>query len=180
MVVLTRRIQADFTRALRPPASAAKSRPAKELGANIAAWVKLSVGPGAGLELISREAQIWVRHNWFGGSGIGYFRYHGARTNLILHILAVPVFLAGNFTVLMALLRTSIYWITINIGSVSAAIAASAQMKRLSPEVGGRRTELGKVGASMYGRSRQSGSGRGTHSLRCRRRPTCEHDVHCG
>ncbi|MGA2843207.1 MAG: hypothetical protein ABSG18_24265 [Steroidobacteraceae bacterium] len=45
----------------------------------------------------------------------GYFRYHGARTNLILHILAVPVFLAGNFTVLMALLRTSIYWITINI-----------------------------------------------------------------
>jgi hypothetical protein len=41
-----------------------KSRPAKGLGANIAAWVKLSVGSGAGLELISREGRSLAFLAW--------------------------------------------------------------------------------------------------------------------
>lgn len=38
----------------------------------------------------------------------GYPRYHLARTNLLIHIVAVPLFLAGNIAVVMELLRGSV------------------------------------------------------------------------
>jgi hypothetical protein len=38
----------------------------------------------------------------------GYVRYHGARSNLLIHIVAVPLFLAGNIAMDAALFRASI------------------------------------------------------------------------
>jgi len=35
----------------------------------------------------------------------GYPRYHGSRTNLLIHIVAVPLFLASNVALVFALLR---------------------------------------------------------------------------
>jgi hypothetical protein len=66
-----------------------------------------------------------------------YFRYHGARTNLILHILAVPVFLAGNFTVLMALLRTSISWAVVGLSGMALSMALQGRghkLEKIPPE----------------------------------------------
>jgi hypothetical protein len=37
----------------------------------------------------------------------GYLRYHRAHANWIIRILAVPLFLFGNMTLVVALLRTS-------------------------------------------------------------------------
>jgi hypothetical protein len=37
----------------------------------------------------------------------GYPRYHGSRFNLLVHIVAVPLFWAGNITVLLAFIRLS-------------------------------------------------------------------------
>lgn len=37
----------------------------------------------------------------------GYRRYHAARTNLLLHIVAVPAFLLANLGLLVSLLRLS-------------------------------------------------------------------------
>jgi uncharacterized membrane protein YGL010W len=45
----------------------------------------------------------------------GYFRYHDARANLIIHIFAVPFFLVGNLTLGVALLRASALWSAIGL-----------------------------------------------------------------
>jgi hypothetical protein len=42
----------------------------------------------------------------------GYLRNHRAHANLMIHILAVPLFLVGNVTMIVALLRTSALWAT--------------------------------------------------------------------
>jgi hypothetical protein len=38
----------------------------------------------------------------------GYSRYHRSRSNLLMHIVAVPLFLAGNLALVLALLRGSV------------------------------------------------------------------------
>jgi hypothetical protein len=67
-----------------------------------------------------------IRWQWH-----GYVRYHRARTNLILHILAVPVFLAGNFTVVMALLRTSISWAVVGFAGMALAMVVQGRGHKL-------------------------------------------------
>lgn len=47
----------------------------------------------------------------------GYSRYHRSRANLLVHGVAVPLFLAGNVVLVAALLRGSI-------GGAAAALAA--------------------------------------------------------
>jgi hypothetical protein len=51
----------------------------------------------------------------------GYFRYHGARANLIIH--AVPLFLAGSSMLVMALLRASAAWSAVSIACMVVSIA---------------------------------------------------------
>jgi hypothetical protein len=38
----------------------------------------------------------------------GYERYHGSRTNLLIHIVVVPVFLLGNIGLVIALVQRSL------------------------------------------------------------------------
>lgn len=67
----------------------------------------------------------------------GYLRYQRAHANLIIHILAVPLFLAGNMTLVVALLRTSALGAAI--GSVCLVVSMVLQglghrLEKSSPE----------------------------------------------
>ena len=67
----------------------------------------------------------------------GYFRYHGARANLIIHIFAVPLFLAGSLTLVIALLRASAPWSAIGIACMVVSIAMQGRghkLEKIPPE----------------------------------------------
>jgi hypothetical protein len=67
----------------------------------------------------------------------GYFRYHGARANLIIHIFAVPLFLAGSLMLVIALLRASVAWSAIGIACMVVSIAMQGRghkLEKISPE----------------------------------------------
>jgi hypothetical protein len=55
----------------------------------------------------------------------GYARYHRSRANLLVHIVAVPLFLMGNVALVAALVRVS--WLGAALGA--AAIVASLAMQ---------------------------------------------------
>jgi hypothetical protein len=62
----------------------------------------------------------------------GYPRYHRSRANLLLHIVVVPLFLAGNVTLVAALVRQS--WTV-------AAMAGAAMVLSLALQGRGHRQE---------------------------------------
>lgn len=67
----------------------------------------------------------------------GYFRYHGARANLIIHIFAVPLFLVGNLTLVAALLRASAVWSAIGLACLVVAMAVQGRghkLEKIPPE----------------------------------------------
>ena len=68
----------------------------------------------------------------------GYLRYHGARGNLIIHIFAVALFLAGNLMLVTALLSASAAWSAISIAYMVVSIAAQgrfvSKLEKISPE----------------------------------------------
>jgi hypothetical protein len=67
----------------------------------------------------------------------GYCRYHGARANLIIHIFAVPLFLAGTVTLIMAMLRLSAAWSAIGIACMVISVAIQGRghkLEKISPE----------------------------------------------
>jgi hypothetical protein len=67
----------------------------------------------------------------------GYFRYHAARTNLIIHIFAVPLFLVGNLTLVMALLRASALWSAIGLACMVLAMGLQGRghkVEKIPPE----------------------------------------------
>lgn len=57
----------------------------------------------------------------------GYPRYHCAQYNLLLHIVAVPLFLAGNIELVVALLRGT--W-TVALGGAIAMVLSVALQGR--------------------------------------------------
>jgi hypothetical protein len=61
----------------------------------------------------------------------GYPRYHLAHINLLIHIVAVPLFLAGNVALVVALLRASIAGAIIGVACMVVAIALEGRGHRL-------------------------------------------------
>ncbi len=61
----------------------------------------------------------------------GYVRYHRAHANLIIHILAVPLFLGGNVTLIVALLRTSAVWAAIGFVCMIVSIVLQGRGHKL-------------------------------------------------
>ena len=71
----------------------------------------------------------------------GYHRYHQTRTNLLIHIVAVPVFLVSNILVIVALVslcvahiaRLSLVLGAIAIGSMALALLMEGRGHGLEP-----------------------------------------------
>ena len=55
----------------------------------------------------------------------GYARYHQNRTNLLLHVVAVPLFLAGTVLVVIGAIRMSL--LVIVIGGVAMGVSVALQ-----------------------------------------------------
>ena len=53
----------------------------------------------------------------------GYPRYHRARANLLIHIVAVPLFLTGNLGLVAALLERSVALAVIALGAMLVSVA---------------------------------------------------------
>jgi hypothetical protein len=80
----------------------------------------------------------------------GYVRYHDARANLIIHIFAVPLFLVGNLTLVMALLRASALWSAIGLAFMILAIDLQGRghkVERIPPELF---TGMGNAAARIF------------------------------
>ena len=63
----------------------------------------------------------------------GYHRYHQTRTNLLIHIVAVPVFLVSNLLVIVAIARLSLVLGAIAIGSMALALLMEGRGHGLEP-----------------------------------------------
>jgi hypothetical protein len=55
----------------------------------------------------------------------GYPRYHQSRANLLLHIVAVPLFLASNFAVVAALIARS--WLAVAVATAAMVVSLALQ-----------------------------------------------------
>jgi hypothetical protein len=55
----------------------------------------------------------------------GYPRFHQSRANLVLHVLVVPLFLAENILLVLALARA--WWLTALISFVAMAVSIALQ-----------------------------------------------------
>ena len=53
----------------------------------------------------------------------GYARYHRSRTNLLLHIVVVPLFLAGNVGLVLALVTGSWLFAAVSLGAMVVSVA---------------------------------------------------------
>lgn len=63
----------------------------------------------------------------------GYSRYHQSRTNLLIHVVAVPLFLAGNAGLVAAFAQLSLWALGVAIGCVVVAVALQGRGHRLEP-----------------------------------------------
>ena len=52
----------------------------------------------------------------------GYPRYHQSRANLVIHIVAVPLFLVGTVALIMAAVELSLVALTVAIGCMVVAV----------------------------------------------------------
>lgn len=55
----------------------------------------------------------------------GYARYHQSRANLLLHIVVVPLFLAGNVVLVVGLIR--LHWIEAVVGAACTFVSIALQ-----------------------------------------------------
>ena len=55
----------------------------------------------------------------------GYARFHRSRANLLMHIVLVPMFLAGNVTLIIGLV--SLAWVPSLAGAASMAVSIALQ-----------------------------------------------------
>jgi hypothetical protein len=63
----------------------------------------------------------------------GYARVHQARANLLIHIFAVPLFLAGSAGLVAAIAVRSLLLLGVAIGCIVAAVALQGRGHRLEP-----------------------------------------------
>jgi Protein of unknown function (DUF962) len=63
----------------------------------------------------------------------GYARYHQDRTNLLLHIVAVPVFLVANVMAIVAVVRLSLELFALAIIGIVVSVIAQGRGHKLEP-----------------------------------------------
>ena len=60
----------------------------------------------------------------------GYPRYHRSRANLLLHIVVVPLFLAGNVGVVLAIAQRSVLLAIVSLAAMVVSVAAQGRGHR--------------------------------------------------
>jgi hypothetical protein len=63
----------------------------------------------------------------------GYAKYHQSRTNLLIHIVAVPIFLFGTVALVTAVLQLSIVLFLLALGCIVVAVALQGRGHRREP-----------------------------------------------
>ena len=61
----------------------------------------------------------------------GYARYHQSRANLLIHIVAVPLFLVGTIALVSAFFHLSLMLLAVALGSIVVALALQGRGHRL-------------------------------------------------
>lgn len=79
--------------------------------------------PTSGLSMSMGELLRW---QWQ-----GYSRYHRSRPNLLIHMVAVPLFLGGTIALLLAVAELSLIAFTVAFGCIVVAIALQGRGHRL-------------------------------------------------
>lgn len=67
----------------------------------------------------------------------GYPRYHQSRANLLIHIVAVPLFLVGTVALVVAAVELSLFALAVAIGCIVVAVALQGRghrLERVPPE----------------------------------------------
>lgn len=67
----------------------------------------------------------------------GYPRYHGSRTNLLIHIVVVPMFLIGNVGLVAALVRGSLLCAVLSLAAMIVSVILQGRghgMESVPPE----------------------------------------------
>ena len=63
----------------------------------------------------------------------GYPKYHQARTNLLIHIVAVPLFLFGTVALVASAFQLSVVLLVLAIACIVVAVALQGRGHRLEP-----------------------------------------------
>lgn len=63
----------------------------------------------------------------------GYAKYHQSRANLLIHIVAVPIFLFGTVALVVAVLELSVVLFLLALGCIVVALALQGRGHRLEP-----------------------------------------------
>jgi hypothetical protein len=63
----------------------------------------------------------------------GYPKYHQSRSNLLIHIVAVPLFLFGTIALVDAIARLSLLLFGVAVGCILVAVALQGRGHRLEP-----------------------------------------------
>ena len=63
----------------------------------------------------------------------GYPKYHQSRPNLLIHIVAVPLFLFGTIALVGAIARLSLLLFAVAVGCILVAVALQGRGHRLEP-----------------------------------------------
>jgi len=63
----------------------------------------------------------------------GYPKYHQSRPNLLIHIVAVPLFLFGTIALVGAIARLSLFLFAVAVGCILVAVALQGRGHRLEP-----------------------------------------------
>ena len=63
----------------------------------------------------------------------GYAKYHQARPNLLIHIVAVPLFLLGTVALVGAIVQLSLLLLAVAVSCVLAAVALQGRGHGLEP-----------------------------------------------
>ena len=61
----------------------------------------------------------------------GYPQYHQSRANLLIHIVAVPLFLVGTIGLVFAVVQLSLFALAVAIGCIVVAVALQGRGHRL-------------------------------------------------
>jgi uncharacterized membrane protein YGL010W len=61
----------------------------------------------------------------------GYPKYHQSRTNLLIHIVAVPLFLMGTIVLVAALVQASLALLVVAVGCVVVALVLQGRGHKL-------------------------------------------------
>jgi hypothetical protein len=61
----------------------------------------------------------------------GYARYHHSRADLLIHIVAVPIFLFGTVVLIAAVVQLSLALLAVAIGCIVVAVALQGRGHRL-------------------------------------------------